>query len=165
MRRFRFGSIGSLLALCALLPVAAIAHDLQTTVRKAMPYVEVSASYEGTEPASFISVTVNPPEGSEAASHGDAFQTGRTDYTGRFVFLPSGPGEWEVVLDDELGHKATLTVSIGNELPQATDGYPQPPAQAEGLSTEYRLLVGLSLIAGLAGLLYGWTARRQTRHG
>ncbi|MCL4784507.1 MAG: hypothetical protein KJZ70_15845 [Bryobacterales bacterium] len=133
------------------------AHDLQTRVEVKPPFVVISASYEGTEAASFIAVAVHAP--ASAGVKADAFQTGRTDFEGKFVFLPTGPGDWRVLLDDEMGHRVELVARVagGNRAEAAAAS---APVETEGRGTGERLLVGLSVLFGAAGLLYGWLSRR-----
>ncbi len=147
-------AILSTLGFAALLP----AHDLQTTVEVKPPFVVISASYEGTEAASFIAVTVHAP--ASAGVKADAFQTGRTDFEGKFVFLPTGPGDWRVLLDDEMGHRVELVAKVPSENPGETSAA-SASGETGGRGTGERLLVGLSILFGAAGLLYGWLSRRQ----
>ncbi len=141
-----------------MLTVGMAAHDLQTSVEELPPFVVVNATYEGTEPASFIAVTVHPP--ASANIKADAFQTGRTDFEGKFVFRPTAPGEWRVVLDDEMGHRVELVAKVGGAgLAEASKVH--PVGEGEGRGTGERFLIGLSVLFGVSGLLYGWMARRQ----
>jgi nickel transport protein len=159
-RRFRVGLLLLLMLLVLLRPLSA--HDLQTRIEWKAPFAVLHASYEGQEPASFLSVTVHPP--ASAAVKADAFQTGRTDFHGRFVFQPSAPGDWRVIVDDEMGHRVELVAAVAAL--EAPTGTPQTPTNADaaldGRSTTDRLVIGLSILFGAAGLLYGWTARKRT---
>lgn len=155
----------STLCLCILVHLllagpALYGHDLQTQLRLEASFVVLEASYEGEEPASYLAVRVMAPEPGEGA---DAFQTGRTDRKGHFVFLPDRPGLWRVTVDDEMGHRVTSEVSV-----TAPDGPPGtasavPPAAPGPVtrSTGDKLLVGLSLLFGAAGLLFAWTSRKR----
>lgn len=155
MKYRRFASVALVaLGLAALLP----AHDLQTRVEEKPPFVVISASYEGTEAASFIQVTVHPPV--SANMKVDAFQTGRTDFDGKFVFLPTVPGDWRVRLDDEMGHRVELVATVtGKRAVESATA--RPSGEAEGRGLGERLLIGLSILFGAVGLLYGWMARRR----
>ncbi len=144
--------------LTALLP----AHDLQTRVEEKPPFVMISASYEGTEAASFIAVTVHAPPSADGKA--DAFQTGRTDVEGKFVFLPTAPGDWRVQLDDEMGHRVEVVAKVTGQGAAAADAAP-PNGGAAGRGTGERLLLGLSILFGAAGLLYGWMARHRKPAG
>nr|MCU0228623.1 hypothetical protein [Bryobacterales bacterium] len=115
------------------------------------------------EAGSFLAIRVDaPPQTGAPAS--DAFQTGRTDREGRFVFRPHVAGVWKISIDDEMGHRATTEVSVpeqesGQQTPLAdsTDGGPR--------STSDKLLVGLSLLFGVTGMLMAWVTRRSARQG
>lgn len=153
-------SLLSALFAVAALPALLSAHDLQTKVDLLPPFVVVSASYEGTEAASFAEVTVHAP--ASANLKADAFQTGRTDFDGKFVFLPISPGDWRVIVDDEMGHRVEAVAAVADAADSAP-GMPRPlhSAPGDGRGTGERLLIGLSILFGAAGLLYGWTARRR----
>jgi len=118
-------------------------------------HVEVSARsgihvarayYEGGGPVVNGDVTIMPP-GSE-----EAWQTGRTDPSGRFAFFPDAPGTWIVQVDDGGGHRTRATFEVG------AGGVTAGP---EGESGLWRLLTGLGLMAGITGVAYGYTARRK----
>ncbi|MCZ2156451.1 MAG: hypothetical protein LC114_21525 [Bryobacterales bacterium] len=162
MARKRLSSAPFLVLLLASMAVPALlrAHDLQTKIEWRPPFVLVTAAYEGLEAASFAEVTVQAPESANLKS--DAFQTGHTDYDGKFVFLPPSPGDWRVIVDDEMGHRVEAIAAVPH-----TSGVTSPqsaaPSQSDGRSVGDRLLIGLSILFGAAGLLYGWTARRGTR--
>lgn len=161
-RRRRTDVVLWVLAIVAVVhPLAA--HDLQTRVELHPPFVVLHASYEGEEPASFLSVTVHPPAG--AAIKADAFQTGRTDFAGRFVFQPTVPGDWRLVVDDEMGHRVEQVAAVSSTAAGSGSGAASgsPTVSNEGRSSAERLLIGLSLLFGASGLLYGWTARKRVR--
>ncbi|MDZ7639183.1 MAG: hypothetical protein U5J83_13190 [Bryobacterales bacterium] len=156
---FAFGSTrqaARVLPLCAAMACALCAHDLQTKVEVRPPFVVVSATYDGAEAASFVGITVHAP--ATAGIKADAFQTGRTDDKGHFVFLPSAPGAWRVLVDDEMGHRVELVATVANA---ATPAPAASGSNAEGRSVFERLVVGLSILFGAAGFLYGWLARRR----
>lgn len=135
------------------------AHDLQTRVRLEASFVVLEASYEGEEAASYVAVRVQAPEAAGAAV--DAYQTGRTDRKGHFVFLPDRPGLWKVTIDDEMGHRITEEVNVTDTASPAKPGAPSSPG-TPGRSTGDKLLVGLSLLFGATGLLLAWTSRRRS---
>ncbi len=138
-----------LLTLCGLGPGVIAAHDLEVTVTMAAPAVVLRATYGGAEAVSFAQVQVFAP----AASAGE-YQTGRTDRRGCFSFVPETGGAWRVVIDDEEGHRREVDVTV----PEPFDsGAPPPPPRASRFE---RALVGLALILGATGFLYGYKARR-----
>ena len=149
------------LLLVFLLPAAA--HDLQTTVRMEGRIAVLETTYEGEEEASFLAVSVQAP--AQDAANSDAFQKGRTDFHGRFAFLPDRPGEWKITIDDELGHRATETfvvpataLSFDSANPSASVA---PPLTEGGRNSSDKLIVGLSVLFGGSGLLMAFLARRR----
>lgn len=182
-------ALGILVALSASLPghVAARPHGLALTLEVQGEHRIVTATYASGAPASNADVVVRAPAEGGGASDGapavgsDVWQEGRTDPRGRFIFAPERPGEWQVVVDDGQGHRATLVVSVA-----APSAEPEVEARARtaassvaasevGASPEVRsgdaaggpigdrfwqLVAGLGLIAGLTGGAYGIAARR-----
>ncbi len=70
----------------------------------------VEVEYDDGEPVSYAAVEVlNLKEKIP-------FQTGRTDRNGRFLFLPDKPGEWKVVVNDEMGHRVALKTTIDKNI-------------------------------------------------
>ncbi len=114
----------------------------------------VSWRYSSGEAMSFAKVTVISP------TDGKTFQVGNADRNGRFCFHPDAPGEWQVTADDGQGHRLTLTVSVSPEQLQGWQVQTPAPATASRLE---RALTGVSLIFGLAGVLFYWQARKKTR--
>jgi nickel transport protein len=135
------------LLLCAL---AVQAHDISIETELAPPAAIVRALYGGSEPAAFVKVAVFSP-----ASPAQPHQTGFTDAQGYFAFRPAGPGEWRVEIDDETGHRVETAVRIPDPFTSAAP----PPAPASPSRFE-RALLGIGLIVGVSGFLYGLRARR-----
>lgn len=134
-----------------LLPALLAGHDLTSSASLAGPAVIVRSVYGGSQPVPFAKVQVFAP-GAEAAQH----QAGSTDRRGMFSFVPDGPGVWRVVVDDEEGHRAETTV----EVPASFSGGTVTVApQASRLE---RALLGVALLIGLTGFLYGFKARRHS---
>jgi nickel transport protein len=134
-----------------LLPGVLAAHDLETSISLAAPAVIVRASYGGSDPAPFAKVQVFAP-----AAPAHEFQTGMTDRRGYFSFVPEGGGNWRVVVDDEEGHRREVNVAVPE--PFASD----TQAPQAGASRLERALLGLALIFGVTGFLYGFKARRHS---
>lgn len=133
-----------------LIPRPSVAHDLDATVTLAAPSVIVRAAYGGTEPVAFAKAQVFSP--SQSAQE---YQTGMTDRRGYFSFVPEGGGTWRVVLDDEEGHRKEIAVTVPDPF-QSTSA-----ATAAGSAPRWeRALLGLALIFGATGVVYGYKARR-----
>ena len=138
------------LGLLALVGLSASAHDLVLTAERTGAAVVIRAAYAGTEPCPFAATEIFSPAAAKTE-----YQNGRTDRTGRFAFVPDQPGNWRVVVDDELGHRVELTVPVAEGATLAVSGT-QPVWQ--------KALTGAALILGLMGGWYGWKMRaRQDR--
>lgn len=61
--------------------------------------------YSDKTPMRYAEVLVFSPENEKAE-----YQNGRTDQSGRFAFLAETPGEWQMKVNDGMGH-ATVTVN------------------------------------------------------
>ena len=44
-----------------------------------------------------------------------AYQSGRTDAGGRFAFIPDKPGKWQVIVNDDDGHRAETEIDVTQE--------------------------------------------------
>jgi nickel transport protein len=142
-------SSASIAGLVLLLMPGLVAHELEATASFAPPAVVIRAAYGGSEPLAFAKVQVFAP-----SSPSQEFQTGVTDRRGYFSFLPDGPGAWRVVVDDEEGHRREVPVTVPQRFP-ANSG-----AGFYSTSRLERALLGLALIFGATGFLYGFKARR-----
>lgn len=138
------------LLLVLWLPAWLAAHDLTSTVTLAAPAAIVRAVYGGSEPVVFAKVRVYAPGGG-STQH----QAGSTDRRGLFSFVPDGPGKWRVVVDDEEGHRAESFIEVPPDFSAGA------PAVATRPSRWERALLGVALILGLTGFLYGFKARRS----
>jgi nickel transport protein len=121
-------------------------HDLTSRSELRGGVVVIRSTYGSDEPAAFLAVEVRSPGGTIE------FQTGRTDIRGVFAFVPDRDGEWAVTLDDETGHKSEVRVTVDAAVPDS--------GPAGGLGMFQKALVGLAVIFGATGLLYGWRVRR-----
>ncbi len=113
----------------------------------------VSAQYDTGEPMSYARVKIAAP-GTKPA-----FQSGRTDRNGRFCFFPDAPGDWKVVVDDEIGHRLEVTVPVNDLKELMTD---QQPGNSRGssLSRYEKALMGICFIFGISGIFFWWKGKR-----
>lgn len=125
------------------------AHDLAIQTTLAPPTVVARALYGAAEPVAFAKVTVLAP-GSETA-----YQSGNADAQGYFCFRPSAPGDWLIIVDDELGHVQRSAVSI----PEPFASVPVQPGPEPSTRLQ-RTILGISLLFGVSGFWYGFRARR-----
>jgi nickel transport protein len=129
------------------------AHGVEGTVQPGG--LAVTCRYSTGEPMDYAKVTVLAPGSSQP------FQVGHTDKNGRFCFFPDAPGEWRVTAEDGMGHRLEVKVPVTQELVQGAQV--KTAARTITSSLFERALVGLSLIFGIAGLLFYWRAVRIRR--
>jgi nickel transport protein len=112
----------------------------------------VSAGYDDGEPMSYAEVKILGPD-SEIP-----FQKGRTDRNGRFMFRPDQKGLWQIIVSDGMGHRLDLEREIFN----VKDDMQAATPEKNGISKTSRvqgIIMGVSIILGLFGIVYGWKAR------
>jgi len=145
-----------LFLLMFLTALTASAHELEVTTRLAAPAVIVKATYAGSEPVPFAKIQIYSP-----ADPSKEHQSANLDQRGFFAFVPAQSGSWKVVVDDELGHKSTLQVTV----PEAFDSSSNANSGNQGLTGTARLeraLLGISLLVGITGFWYGYKSRRAS---
>ena len=149
----------ALLIICLLVMAGAgvaRAHGVELFVED-RPTVQVRVAYADGEPMSYAEVLIHAPDDAERA-----FQRGRTDRSGRFAFVPSVKGSWRMVVSDGMGHRIEKTLVVKDI---KTGGGVRAPSSS-GLSKFWKVLVGLSLIAGIFGLAaLFWAYRRSPGRG
>ncbi len=104
----------SLCCLCSLLS----AHGVKLKVSQQPPCVVVEAAYHAGRALVGADVTVSRP------GEPKAFQKGRTDVNGFFLFRPHEAGQWQVMIDDGMGHRGKSTIEV-------TADFFAPPRQEE----------------------------------
>lgn len=149
----RMSAIGRLLlaGLLFFCPLKADAHGVSGEVSTGG--MAVIARYSDGKPMSYARVKITAPEG------GPSFQSGRTDRNGRFCFYPDGPGTWTVVVDDEMGHRLTLQVPVGENR-----GSTAATSVGGGNSVAPRWMgavAGIGIIFGLTGIVMAIKSRRK----
>ncbi len=79
------------------------------------------------------------------------FQSGRTDRGGVFSFVPNATGAWRVVVDDGMGHRKEVEVTVDDSAPIAAEPFSPP-------------LLRLAAAVGLAaiGFYLGRISQKQT---
>ncbi len=97
-----------------------------------------------------------------APGAGLTFQSGRTDRNGRFCFFPDGPGDWEMIVDDEIGHRLKVMVPVDEAKELKKDQ--QAGGSAESSLSRYeRALMGISIIFGIFGTILGWKGYKNRK--
>lgn len=99
--------------LAFLLPSPLFAHGVKGTVKEGG--LVVTAQYDTGEAMSYARVRISAP-GAKLP-----FQSGRTDRNCRFCFFPDVAGDWQVVVDDEIGHRLEVNVPVDEAMNLKTD--------------------------------------------
>ncbi len=142
------------LGVILLLPLSLHAHGVMGTVGSGG--VVVTAQYNTGEAMSYASVKILAP-GARLT-----FQSGRTDRNGRFCFFPDGPGDWEMIVDDEIGHRLKVMVPVDEAKELKKDQ--QAGGSAESSLSRYeRALMGISIIFGIFGTILGWKGYKNRK--
>lgn len=153
-----------------------LAHGLSVETELRSPFVTVKANFSHGSDIRDGSVEIFAPEATTL------YQKGRTDSKGRFVFLPDKAGAWKVIVDDERGHKKTITLQIEQSFFNAQDGNTEIVkvdesdtlcAHGESYAHEhqehehaeiplvYKIIFGLALIIGITGFFYGVKSKKS----
>lgn len=145
------------------------AHGISVVVERTGGVWMATARYDGGIPVVGADVVIHGP-GAESA-----YQEGRTDPAGRFVFMPAGPGEWRVRVDDGMGHRRAVRMMVEADNPMPVEAAAVGGALMDGAlggerrgagiggggASPWRLAMGLSLLVGLTGFAYGYSARAR----
>lgn len=125
----------------------------------------VQFAYAGGEVPTYAKVEVYSPADAKVE-----FQNGRTDAQGCFAFMPDTPGQWRIIMADNMGHRVEHAVEVstgqGAALPSAASkDKPAATGATPGVgefSVPLRMVLGLSLLANLA--LGAAVLRRKQNH-
>ena len=134
-----------------MLPAILYAHGVMGKVNTGG--MVVSAQYNTGEPMSYAMVKITAP-GTELT-----YQSGRTDRNGRFCFFPDTPGDWKVVVDDEIGHRLEVTAPVNDLKELMTDQQDQDSSRSS-LAAYEKALMGICLIFGISGIIFWWKGKR-----
>ncbi len=136
--------------LAFLLPSSLFAHGVKGMVDAGG--VVVTAQYDTGEAMSYARVNISAP-GAKLP-----FQLGRTDRNGRFCFFPDVAGDWQVVVDDEMGHRLEVNVPVDEAMNLKTD---RAAGRSKSSLAKYeRALMGVSIILGISGILFWWKGKK-----
>ena len=125
------------------------AHSWQGTVAL------VQFAYAGGQVPTYAKVEVYSPADAKVE-----FQNGRTDAQGRFAFMPDTPGQWRIIMADNMGHRVVHETTV------AENGGAAPTADAATdawgrFATPLRALLGVSLLLNLGTMSVLWRQRRK----
>jgi nickel transport protein len=151
----RYGAALSLVVLFLSAASVCMAHGVDGYAEQAAGYC-VTAQYSDGEPMSWSEVRIAAPDSDIE------FQNGRTDRNGRFMFLPDGDGTWAVVVQDGMGHRLALDVTVAGDGVSVQKQARDISDAAHGKTgRKANIAAGLAIIFGLCGLFYGWKSGRK----
>ncbi len=112
--------------------------------------IGVRAVYDDGSPAAFSETRVFAPGADDVP-----VLTGMTDSNGYFMFRPDRVGDWQVAVDDGMGHADTVAIAVAGDRLSVIDTGGPPPRMPRA----YGLVAGLGLIFGV----FGWSAYFRTQ--
>ena len=136
-----------------LIPCGVSAHGVKGEIAEGTGAMIITARYSNNDVMSYAATTIRPPSGEMD------FQTGRTDRNGRFCFFPDRDGDWEVTVDDGMGHRLKMAVPVGGH-GSLTSEAAAAPLDRNSLPLYAKALSGLGIIFGISGWLMWWRARK-----
>ena len=137
-----------------MLPSVLYAHGVTSKIDTGG--MVVSAMYDTGEPMDYARVTISAPDTNLK------FQSGRTDRNGRFCFFPDVSGDWKVVVDDEMGHRLEVNVTVDEAM--AMQANPENTNSRLGFLTRCeKAVMGVSIIFGISGILFWRKARKAAK--
>lgn len=105
--------------------------------------------YEDGTPMAFADYRIYSPDGK-------IFSQGMLDKYGRILFLPDKPGKWKIEVDDGMGHGTIKEIEISDlENPEIFKKFSIP--------IYFKLLLGISIIAGLTGIFFYIVASKKLK--
>ena len=123
------------------------AHGVVYGVKEGKTVI-IEIAYDDGEPMSYAEVKIFSPDNKDIEH-----QNGRTDKNGCFAFLPDQIGEWRVVVNDGTGHGVVTKVEVKEAM--------KIEATTKGWSRWQKLITGISIIWGLAGLILYFRVRKR----
>jgi nickel transport protein len=143
----RGGGLAAIAVVCT--PLIALAHGAHIQSRTASA-VEIQASYDTGEPMAEAQVQVYSPEDPQTPVF-----SGVTDESGKFVFVPTQSGDWEISVR-QAGHGdiAVVPVETGGTIAEEF-------TNSGGLSPMQRVIVAGAVTWGCVGTaLFFWRGKR-----
>ena len=134
------------------LPITLFAHGVRGKID--FGAVVVTAQYDTGEAMCYAKVTILAPEAQLP------FQSGRTDKNGRFSFSPDIPGDWKVVVDDEMGHRLEIKVPVDENLALSAK-HETETVGFHSHSQYQRAFMGICIIFGILGIVFWWKGKRD----
>ncbi len=126
------------------IPVPVAAHGTDYRLVEDARVVVAEFFYSDKEPMRYSDVLIFSPDNREVE-----YQNGRTDKEGRFAFCPDRSGEWQLTVNDGMGHAVNTTVQVSPETDNYSGGSPASTKQKAFLADSavwIRIVFGLSVL-------------------
>ncbi|MBW1689401.1 MAG: hypothetical protein JRJ70_01435 [Deltaproteobacteria bacterium] len=150
-----FGIIATTLSISLIMyPLVCMAHGVRGEI--ASGGIVVIAEYDTGEPMDYAKVDISAPNSKLP------FQSGRTDRNGHFCFFPDSPGDWKVVVNDEMGHRLEVVVPVNEAKELKIDKQPSSIVNTS-LSRYGKAIIGICIIFGIFGCLLGWKGYKKAK--
>ncbi|MDO9575134.1 MAG: hypothetical protein Q7J55_01230 [bacterium] len=157
MKKFSLFFIIAFLLPLTFIPHDARAHGVVYELKKDKTVI-IKVAYDDGEPMSYAEVKIFSPHDTKIE-----YQNGRTDKNGCFAFLPDQIGEWKVIVNDGMGHGVVTEVKVFTEGESTFGGKETMKIEAtiKGWPRWQKLVTGISIIWGLAGLIFYFRVRKR----
>jgi len=119
--------------------------------RQVQGSIGMEIAYDDGTPMSYSEYKVFSPLDKEKE-----FQQGYTDKNGRLFFCPDVKGIWKIEVNDGLGHGEIIEIPVNEDLKIETK-------EGVSLTKFHKILIGVSIIIGLTGIFFYWSARRRIK--
>ena len=144
------------------MPYNALGHGTDYRLIDQEVVVAAEFFYSDNTPMQYAEVLVFSPTNAKVE-----YQNGRTDQNGRFAFLAETPGEWQMKVNDGMGHAVHATVTVnsakgepktgGNISGDRTDLVTKKGKSLFGeTSMGVKLVFGLSILLNIFLCIYVW---------
>ena len=147
MKKFDLLFIGTVVFYLFFLPCRLWAHGVVYEI-KGDKAVIIKVTYDDGEPMSYAEIEIFSPDNKDIE-----YQNGRTDKNGSFAFLPDQIGGWKIIVNDGMGHGVVTEVEVKEAMKIETT--------AKGWPRLQKLITGISIIWGLAGLIFYFKMRKK----
>jgi hypothetical protein len=148
-----------------ILPAAVFAHGVEISdVTGQAGARTLRFMYSDGEPMLFAAVKVYPPSTPEAT-----VQESMTDRDGYFSFVPFENGSWHLAVEDGMGHKGEIVVTVADAMETAAAAQRAVPSGK--LPRPFAVALGLSLILNIFAFynfvlprIKGTRKKKETAH-
>jgi len=144
-----------------------LGHGIELMKGKKYPCVFIKAEYQGGGAIAHVDVKVFFQEEKKE------FQKGLTDKNGVFSFCPDQIGQWTVIVDDLMGHRKSMDITIHNDFfnsqPKKIKNKTAGEKEKKNKFTTndmccylLKIVLGVLLILAITFILHRWKKRHET---